>query len=112
MLQEHHRSYKLIPSIGLAMFYPVHGENISVLCAHFIFLGWVSMAPDNINLSSLVIIAFKPHILSLTVGKSAISQFTPLGFVSLYSTLLDMLEVFDVLKKVSHKPGLSKVGEA
>ena len=67
------------------------------------------MAPDNINLSSLVIISFKLHILNLTVGKLAISQFTPFGFVFLYSTVLEMLEVFDVLKKVSHKP---REGEA
>ena len=52
VLQEHHRSYKLIPSIGLAMLYPVDFQNVSIFCGYFILLGWVAMAPDYINLYS------------------------------------------------------------
>ena len=53
MLEEDHRPDKLIPSISLAMLYPVQCQNIAILCGDFILLGWVAMASDYVNLDSI-----------------------------------------------------------
>ena len=105
MLKKHNWPPEVIPSIGLTMLYPVHGEHVPIFCCYFIGLGWVAVAPDYLNLRNY----FNELCLSLkylTVGKLAISQSIPSDFVFCDSLVPDKMEVFVVLIKLSQKPRL------
>ena len=51
MLEEHNWSKEVISSIGLAMLYPVHGQDVAIFSCNLVGLCWVAMTPDDVNLN-------------------------------------------------------------